>query len=174
MSAPHRVLLDPAKNPRGARRLIVATWAALSVVSVAGALARSPDALRASITVADVASQHVFVIQNNGDWPWRRARLTLDDRWYAESPDVEPGTAWRLIGGDLVDLRAAPLALVDEFYASATVSAPPAGGEAARLPTRRPPPLDAPPQRATLTVGGRTLTLDVPAPAAPASAVDEP
>jgi hypothetical protein len=169
-------LRDPAENPRAARGLVFGAWTLLSALSVAGALARSPDALRAAITVVAVDGQHVYVIQNDGEAPWQRAQLVLDGRWFLESPLVEAGTAWRLTGGDLVDLQAAPLALVDPFYDLGDSIAATAATAAIRTthPTRRPPPADAPPRQAVLTVSGRTLTLDVPPPAPPASSADEP
>jgi hypothetical protein len=161
MPAVLRPLLDPTADPRGARRLVLGAWALLSLASVAGALLRAPDGLRAAVSIVALDGQHVFVVQNDGRTAWQGARIVLDDRWLAETPRVEPGTAWRIIGGDLVDLEAAPLALVDPFYADLE------GPDTAS--TRRPPPLDAPPGRASLTVAGRVARLEIPPPAPPSS-----
>ncbi len=156
MPAAPRALLDPAAHPRTARGLLVGAWAVLSLTSVAGALLRSPDALRATISIAALDGQHVYVVQNEGRSAWPGGRVVFDEHWLAEMPPVEAGTAWRVIGADLVDLRAAPLALVDPFYQGVAGTGPDA--------TRRSPPLDAPPRHARLTVAGRFVEIEVAPP----------
>lgn len=147
-------MFDPVRNPRRARSLVLALWAIPSAASVALALGRDPGRLHASLTlqaVAQAGGQRVLAVQNDGDTTWHRARLWLDDRYYAEALEIIPGTAWRLTHGDLLDLKVAPLALADPFYL-----------DVADTPLQRRAPPSLTHTRARLEVGGEILELLMP------------
>lgn len=136
--------------------MIFAAWALLSISAVALALGRSSAVLRATLSVhvvAEAAGQRVYVLQNDGGEVWHRARLWLDERYFAEQLEVVPGLAWRITGGEMLDLQSAPLALVDPFYAGVRT------GLEGEGPPRRGAPADHAPKRARLVVGPDSLEI---------------
>lgn len=150
------ISIDPIRNPRATRVLIFAAWGLLSFGAVGLALGRSSATLRATLSVhvvAEAAGQRVYVLQNDGVEVWHRARLWLDERYFAEQLEVVPGLAWRLTGGEMLDLQTAPLALVDPFYSGVRTGLERDGA------ARRGAPPDHAPQRARVVVGPDTLTI---------------
>ncbi len=149
--------LDPARNPRAARLAVLAGWAVLSAVSVSAALGRQGGSLRARFTVHQTPDGGpLFVLQNDGRQLWHRAQVWVDDRYFGEHVEIEPGLGWRFGPSDLLDLRAAPLALADSegrpYYSTL---APTTEGLGRRGPA------DLSPKHVRVQVGPETINIEV-------------